>query len=884
MLLTAVTVMPAVAQTNVGYQLEEVIVTAEKREVNLQKVSTSIQVRDGDELRKEGKKRIDEIMQGTVGIQMQDGPVGATFFVRGVDSGGDTSVTTVPILVDGVAQTRTESVRGGTLDLARAEVMRGPQSTTLGANALSGAISLVSNNPVFEYEASGTLEVGNYHKQSLEGVLNVPISENQAVRIAYAADKRDGYISNGAGDSDFVNARLKYRWKPTDDLDIVGTFYHQLIGGNGVQQRTLMAFGRYIPYVAGPASVSGTSAQRFNLTFPAGSCAQNAGARTSAVGAVNRVVGNLVANQTLIGCPVSFIPYDDGTDFRSRDNAWDDGLPADIWSNSPFRHTNVDQASIEVNWTTDMGTVTFLPSYQKAHFTATESPRGNFWMANDDYQRTKIVDLRMNSNAGGKFVWQTGLYYSGDAKESMAINSSYPGRVVAGGVAGNCGAIGGTFPTANCWTYQFAPVTNRVGRSVYANAEFSPLETVRLIGGVRYNDDYARLVRYSAVDGTAIGPNPVGIPASPTSALRLGLNTQTVVNNISANWNHTTYRTGLEWDVTPDTMVYGVYSTGYTPGNLDTMQTTPQPKVTLSQVTAGWKSQLLDNRLQFNGEAFLTTFKNRQVDGTVTGYGSGIGGYSGPATTDFCAAGGMASATNAVNYDTQTFAPCLILAAPIVPKFLSKGVDVDLTWLLSANDRLTLTGEYLSAAYDTRPEIVGAPSLDLAFINGLITTTPPPVGQPSPSTAARQELIDSANQQLDAFVGATLQNSPKFSATLEYQHSFVFAGGSRLTPRLSGQYKTKYWSLGTGGVNGFPGVNVVLDAANRPDRPQYYLAWQQAYTKWDFLTSWDNADGRFSVTGYVRNLTDEIVMVGYTYPTVSLDNPRTWGATISARF
>ena len=217
-------------------ELQEVIVTAERREVNLQKVSISIQVKDGDDLRKTGKKRIDAIMQGTVGIQAQDSQVGVTFFVRGVDSsGGMGNVVAVPVIVDGVAQSRSESVRAGTLDLARAEIMRGPQSTTLGVNALAGAVSLVSNKPVFERVVSGNLTVGNYNLRQFEGVLNLPLTSNQALRFAFSKEQRDGYISSGAGDSDLTNARVKYRWQANDKADLLATVSHQNIGGNGVQ-------------------------------------------------------------------------------------------------------------------------------------------------------------------------------------------------------------------------------------------------------------------------------------------------------------------------------------------------------------------------------------------------------------------------------------------------------------------------------------------------------------------------------------------------------------------------------------------------------------------------------------------------------------------------
>ncbi|MGC3983143.1 MAG: TonB-dependent receptor [Steroidobacteraceae bacterium] len=823
MLVTMVGIMPAMGQTNAtdGLQLEEVIVTAEKREESLQKVATSIQVKEGDELRKEGKKRIDEIMQGTVGIQAQDSQVGVTFFVRGVDSsGGMGAVVAAPILIDGVAQSRSESVRGGTLDLAQAEIMRGPQSTTLGANSLAGAISLVSNKPVFEYQASGTLEVGNFHKLATEGVLNVPLADNQALRIAYSTDKRNGFISSGAGDSDLTNARLKYRWQATDNFDSVLTVSHQNIGGNGVQSGVLLATGHWVPYTAATAASLG-------LTF------------------TNGCTPGMSTAITVMGCPPTFIAVTDNTNFRQRSNAWDDGYPADAWPNNPYRDTNIDQGSLELNWTTGIGTLTFLPSLQKAHFRSQEPPRGTSWMQEDQKQDTTTYDLRLNSPGGGRVQWQTGLYYSYDKTyDATFLGINFPGAAGMGPTdPSDCATS-----TVYCYGWTLTPKFDRTGKSVYANAEFSVLDSLRLIGGIRYNNDKASVVALSDVGGTITTPNAAQVAAA-------------TISTGARTWKKATYRAGVEWDVLPDTMIYGVYSTGYSPGALSGMDTVGTVETTLDQISLGWKSQLFDRRMQLNGEFFLTKFHNRGVEGTITAYGPG-------ATTSTCSAPAGAMGAVSVGTDTATAgAYCAIIGqnSAIGPEFVSKGLDVDMTWLLTANDRVTLTGEWLDASYDSKPQVTGV-DLTAAYLQSL-----------GASASAAPGLAASLNNTLQAFVGAQLQNAPKYSATLDYQHSFEFAGGSKLTPRISAVYKQKYWSFG-----GAPGANVsqILADSNNPNN----LAWQQAYTKWDFLTSWSNADGKFTVTGYVKNLNNEVVLANYTDPYVSLEAPRTYGVTFNANF
>lgn len=995
MLVTASGVMPAMAQTgDVGYELEEVVVTAELREVNLQKVSTSIQVTSGDELRREGKRRIDEIMAGAVGIQTQDSQNGVTFFVRGVDSGGTGGVNSTPVLVDGVAQSRGEAVRGGTLDLARAEVMRGPQSTTLGANALSGAVSLVSNKPVFQYESSASLDVGNYHKATMEGVMNVPLSDNQAIRIAYSSEKRDGYYSNGAGESDLRNLRFKYRWQPSNDLDIVSTFSHQNIGGNGVSQLTLLTYGQYRPWVSGGAYTQGSTLNELSkcwsnssasnhtlvncdqstlgLLDPANSvtfigCTPYYGGATlnaAGVPATSTLQTTLGGTPDILGgCTPTFYPYNDGTNFRTRKNAWDDGSKRNAWANVPYRNSNIEQASVEINWTTDIGTVTFLPSWQYTHFTSQEPYRAYQSMGADNYQRTKIADLRINSPNGDKLQWQAGYYYSDDRQDNRAITTNLPGIGMGMNGTFNVGdcnigwngsaytqASNGTSPAGTviplvsntlCYSYQDSPKADRKSKAVYANGEYSVLDTLRLIGGFRYNEATQEGVQYTIINGNVLGPyqacptvtatGQYNIQCTPaTTPLNAALNNEvsssvgvTNLANTNTRWAHTTYRAGLEWDVLPETMLYGVYSTGFNPGAFDAMnQNAPSKAVTLEQVTAGFKSQALDNRLQVNGEAFLTTYHNRAIDGNVI---SAVPIGNVPASFASCTVG---MGQSGVSLSTDGFAYCLGLGTPTMDKFKSKGVDLDLTWLLSPNDRIALTGEWMEAVYNSAPRVLTKPT-DIGMAANLVGGLTCTVGTVNPTTSAANcptvagtpiylnghinpayvaALADSAagvlnavagggwtgdtqaaidlasnfDDQLNSFIGTGLQNAPKFSATWNYSHNFILPSGNRITPRISGAYKTRYWSLGGGGP-GNSGVNVIARAGRDPSSP-YYLAWQQAYATWDFTTAWDKADGKFTVTGYVRNLTNEVVMSGYTYQYVSLAAPRTWGATFVANF
>lgn len=861
LVLTAGSSLPALGQTEGGLQLEEVVVTAEKRAVNLQKVSTSIEVKSGEELRKQGKKRLDEIMEGTVGIQSQGSPTGTAFFIRGVPpaQAGRGDPVTTPIIVDGITQNRTESVRGATLDLGQVEVMRGPQSTGLGANSLSGAISLVSNKPVFQFEGSGTLELGNYDKMSTEGVLNIPLADNQAVRVAVSKDLRDGFYSNGSGETDLLAARVKYRLQFSDTLDAVATISHQHIDGNG-SSLGVADSGLWVPYTGQTALGNEGGAM--------GAWQAGAGCVPDPMGAAAR--GCVVNGSTYSALYSWSATGNGGQNFRQRSNAWDDGTPYQRWGFPVYQRSNLDSASVELNWNTALGTVTFLPSYQKSHSWTQEAPTmGAAFNQENIALDTVTADLRINSNQDSRLTWQAGLYYSkDDYKQNLFTSINFPGTAAMGGPVGDC-----VTSTVNCYAYSVTPDQTRTGWSGYANAELNVLDTLRLVGGVRYNKDEATVQELNgAVPGTSNGPDNAAIAA------KLAAGSPTGYFAGKAEWKKTTYRGGVEWDVTPNVMVYAIYSTGYTPGTLNGMSfdqmtgvATPGLAVTLKQITAGAKSQWLDNRLQLNAEYFRSTFFNRGVSIPTA--------YSGTETSATCSFGTAMGALLIANGTAG--GACASISSVTSPELLSEGLDMDLTWLISANDRLTLTGEWLDSYYSKRPIVNNNPSLDLSA-SGLVAAAAaqsPSVVLDSVNAAPRLSAF--LNDALNAVVGAQLQNAPKYSATLDYQHSFDFSNGSRLTPRIAATYKDKYWSVG-GGPGG-PTLSTIL--ANTKS-----LYWQQSYVKWDAYATWNSPSGKVTVTGYLRNIAEEVIMTSYgagtpTSPgTVQLEAPRTFGVTLSASF
>lgn len=817
---TALLGQSAAAQTGTGdtLSLEEVIVTAEKREVDLQKTAISIQVYSGEELQKQGKKRIDEIMSGVVGVQAQDGQVGQAFSMRGVETGagpggpGQNSGTTVAVLIDGIYQSRTETVRGGTLDVSQVEVMRGTQSTTLGANALAGAVSLVSNKPIFEYQANGSLTVGNYNLLNTEGVLNVPLTDNQALRVAYSTNKRDGYISSGAGDSDLKNARLKYRWRASDDFDIVGTISHQDIGGNGVTQGTLTANGMWVPYVS---------------TTPA--CAAG-------------VTTNPNCRIAVIGYPEMFMLVG-GPAFRDRASPWNDGYPKDVWPNNPYADTKITSYSADINWNTGIGTLTVLPSYEHARFIQLQAPRGTGtnYMSQDRTQVTKQVDVRLASNDdAARLQWLTGAYYYDTFYSGPFTTILYPNDGMYATTAACASAIAGM---SNCFTWTRDKESSTITTSVYGNATFSVTDALRVIGGLRYSKD-KKVVENTlvAIAGSAIGP------FTPYTYTRFPERT----------WSATSYRAGIEYDLLPRSMVYATLATGYQPGTVNAMTGVASLKNTSTQFTAGIKNRFFDNTLQFNVEAFLLEYKNRPFTYNLTT--------------------GTCSAQPPTNF-TGLFVPsdysCInpVGATVTVPKQESRGVDIELNYVPTAADRIDFTFEWLDATFGSPP---AAPVYSVTDVTNAAGGTP--------NTTLAQQRLNEYNAYVTAYEGVTLQNAPKLSANLTYEHRFTFAGGSTLSPSVNVSYKSEYWGQG----NSPAPAGVTVNPKSALDNGS--ILRQDAYSLWNAFLNWRNADGKFSATAFVKNIQNEAIQLniggeGPSTPNyVSLDAPRTFGLTLSASF
>jgi len=205
-----------------------IVVTAQRRTERLLDVPLAVSVLNSEMMEQTGVREISGIAEYLPNVQVtQSSDFNAAVTIRGVGAnsrniGFDTRVG---IYVDGVYMGQSPAVNQELLDLERVEVLRGPQGTLFGKNTVAGAINLITQKPEHEFTGRFNIDVGNFGYTELGGVVNVPLGENAAGKLALSKVDRDGYVLNTTtgnylGDRDVFSARAQITISPNDQLEI----------------------------------------------------------------------------------------------------------------------------------------------------------------------------------------------------------------------------------------------------------------------------------------------------------------------------------------------------------------------------------------------------------------------------------------------------------------------------------------------------------------------------------------------------------------------------------------------------------------------------------------------------------------------------------------
>jgi iron complex outermembrane recepter protein len=230
---------PAAPAAGEPVRLEEVVVTAEKRETTASKTSISMDVFSSEAIQEQGVHDITSLSQVDPTLQFDQSGSDATILtIRGVSSRDTTEIgdPAVPVGIDGFFMDRTYAIGEATYDLARVEVLRGPQGTLYGRNAIGGVVNFITNEPTNDYEGNASVTYGNYNTIDTTGALNLPLSDTAQMRVSFGTYSHSGYVDSPQTDTkyddqDSKSARVSFKFEPFDGFTAL--IYGQFLTWNG---------------------------------------------------------------------------------------------------------------------------------------------------------------------------------------------------------------------------------------------------------------------------------------------------------------------------------------------------------------------------------------------------------------------------------------------------------------------------------------------------------------------------------------------------------------------------------------------------------------------------------------------------------------------------
>ena len=332
--------------------VDEILVTAHKRSQTLQDIPAAVTVVDRSAFAARGITTLADVQNLIPSVRLQKESASTEIYIRGVGSTLDLPMIEPPnaYTINGVYVPR-EVTSATLVDVARMEVLPGPQGTLYGRGAIGGVINTVTARPTDETATSATLEAGNYSHVRGTVTQNIPLTENLRLRGSLSYLDRDGYLESGADSADDTAGFVSFEFTPGDGLD-VHVWTH------------IEARGGYAANLLSKGEVGDAKSQAFPNADPWD----------------DRLEGDLASFATL--GPI---------DAQYRD--WDTVL-----------------VGAELNWAlNEQLTLTYLPSYLDFDW------RQEYWLTHKDGDFNESIDqqtheLRLAYDGGGDLTWLGGFY------------------------------------------------------------------------------------------------------------------------------------------------------------------------------------------------------------------------------------------------------------------------------------------------------------------------------------------------------------------------------------------------------------------------------------------------------------------------------------------
>ncbi|MFD1786964.1 TonB-dependent receptor [Sphingomonas floccifaciens] len=549
--------MPLAAHAQDAAAIDDVVVTAQRREERAQTVAVAITAISGERLMEEGVANLDRIGPDVPNLYLARNfgtSSGALVFLRGVGEGDSifTNDPPVGIYIDDVILPRSTGALVDLIDIERIEVLRGPQGTLYGRNTSGGAIKLVTQRPTFDrIGGAADVSVGSYRRVDARGTLNLPLASTLALRVSGLSRNQRGWgrnLTDGAyvNGQDVQAGRGALLWAPDAQLSVFAT-----------GDLTLDRSGPRFPqrFVADPDR-AGRYLNRF----------------VAPTGSIDR--------------------------FESADT-------------DPLGTTDTGGASLRIDYRTGGATLSSITGWRmlrsRIGFDQTANPPGvgaNVILLQDQRQRSVSQEFQATGAAfGGAVEWLAGLYAFHEHNDQLtAVSFASPAGSGARFRTGDFFNAPSRVATVGGNWSPYEPSLDTTSWSTFGSTTLSLGDRTRVTAGLRYTDERKRYdVRFlTAPDSVLVLPDG-----------------RVAQRRIRGRWTDVSPRAAIEYRATDDVLLYASAAKGFRSGSFDgrarnigfvlDRQGAIAPE-TVWSYEAGIKSDWFSRRLRVNADVFVNRY------------------------------------------------------------------------------------------------------------------------------------------------------------------------------------------------------------------------------------------------------------------------------------
>lgn len=829
---SAISAWPAYAQdaaadAGAANETDEIVVTAQKRSERLSDVPMSITAASGDALLERGIKTAGDLQNVVPGFSYTESAYGAPIFtIRGIGFYDEAVAIapTVSIYSDQVPVPFSRMAEGVTLDLERVEILKGPQGTLFGQNSTGGAINYIAAKPTKTFEAGANVGFARFGSVDAQGYVSGPLADGLTARLAgqyqRSGDWQRSVTSDRTlGSRRFWSGRLLVDFVPTDTVKLE-------LNINGWRNQSDAQAPQYRKYSA----ITPTSTDGANPAFAGflGSIAQpnlDNLLRTYPVRDGNR-----------------YADWDPDSSFRRNDSFYQVSLRGDVdltdnitlTSISAYHHLLVDKSPNEADGTEYLG-LYVVKEAKIDSFSQELRIAGSFgesdqlkFMVGGNYQKDDTEDNQILTFDGTN----TGLFKG----------APFEFRYAGSGLRNN----------------HDEKITSK---AVFGSLDYNVTDTLTAQGSIRYTDNTRKFsgcladkgdgilgsgfgLLSNVLNGVVAIPNPgdrsyvapgncvslVGDPTSPdfNRPVRGPIKSTLPENNVS-------WRLGLSWKATPQTLLYTNVTRGYKSGSFGTLpyltdtQIQPIEQEKLTAYEVGFKTSVLDRKLDLSAAAFYYDYVNKQLLGYL---------FTGPIF------GNLPGEVSIPKSEVKG-AEVSIIARPVRGLNLSAAA----TYIDSK-----VKGEYRTSSPDALYSF--QPSVD--------SSCPP------------GSTVGSCGVNIE---GSPFTYTPKWNLIGDAQYEFDLNGDWRAFVGSSVNYRSSTSSVFAAPPDGTPVGNSYTTASDYK-LPSYALV--------DVRAGVATSDGKYRIQFWGRNITNKyywihVIKIQDTLARVT-GKPATYGVTLTARY